>query len=797
MSIDSHPESWYAFWSKRLVRTVLGSMLTGIWVFSMEILYISYAEFFKVTCTSVQELYRSSLVCPLILIRSAAFWCKRLVGTVLGSMLTGIWVFSMEILYISYGEFFKVTCTSVQELYRSSLVCPLILIRRAAFWCKRLVCTVLGSMLTGIWVFSMEILYISYGEFFKVTCTSVQELYRSSLVCPLILIRRAAFWCKRLVCTVLGSMLTGIWVFSMEILYISYGEFFKVTCTSVQELYRSSLVCPLILIRRAAFWCKRLVCTVLGSMLTGIWVFSMEILYSYAEFFKVTCTAVQELYRSSLVCPLILIRRAAFWSKRLVRTVLGSMLTGIWVFSMEILYISYAEFFKVTCTSVQELYRSSLVCPLILIRSAAFWCNRLVCTVLGSMLTGIWVFSMEILYISYGEFFKVTCTSVQELYRSSLVCPLILNRRAAFWSKRLVRTVLGSMLTGISVFSMEMLYISYAEIFKGTCTSVQELYRSSLVCPLIFIRRAAFWWKRLVGTVLGSMLTGIWVFSMEIVYISYVEFFKVTCTSVQELYRSSLVCPLILIRRAAFWCKRLVRTVLGSMLTGIWVFSMEILYSYGEFFKVTCTAVQELYRSSLVCPLILIWRAAFWCKRLVCTVLGSMLTGIWVFSMEILYISYGEFFKVTCTSVQELYRSSLVCPLILIRRAAFWSKRLFRTVLGSMLSGIWVFSMDILYISYGELFKVTCTSVQELYRSSLVSPLILIRRAAFLVQTASLYSPGKYVNWNLVFSMEIRLYRLAVCTKMQLSWWLSMDIPDLTCTVLVRTYRWPWINPHS
>ena len=184
----------------------------------------------------------------------------------------------------------------------------------------------------------------------------------------------------------------------MDILYISYGEFFKVTCTSVQELYRSSLVCPLILIWRAAFWCKRLVCIVLESMLTGIWVFSMEILYSYVEFFKVNCTAVQELYRSSLVCPLILIRRATFWSKRLVRTVLGSMLTGIWVFSMEILYISYGEFFKVTCTAVQELYRSSLVCPLILIRRAAFWSKRLVRTVLGSMLTGIWVFSMEILY---------------------------------------------------------------------------------------------------------------------------------------------------------------------------------------------------------------------------------------------------------------------------------------------------------------------------------------------------------------------------------------------------------------
>ena len=188
----------------------------------------------------------------------------------------------MEILYISYGEFFKVTCTAVQELYRSSLVCPLIPIRRAAFWSKRLVCTVLGSMLTGIWVFSMEILY-SYVNSSRSPVRPYKKLYRSSLVCPLILIRSATFWSKRLVRTVLGSMLTGIWVFSMEILYISYGEFFKVTCTAVQELYRSSLVCPLIPIWRAAFWSKRLVCSVLGSMLTGIWVFSMEILYSYVN----------------------------------------------------------------------------------------------------------------------------------------------------------------------------------------------------------------------------------------------------------------------------------------------------------------------------------------------------------------------------------------------------------------------------------------------------------------------------------------------------------------------------------
>ena len=41
-----------------------------------------------------------------------------------------------------------------------------------------------------------------------------------------------------------------------------------------------------------------------------------------------------------------------------------------------------------------------------------------------------------------------------------------------------------------------------------------------------------------------------------------------------------------------------------------------------------CTAVQELYRSSLVCPLIPILKGVFWSKRQSCTVLGSMLTEI-------------------------------------------------------------------------------------------------------------------------------------------------------------------------
>ena len=88
MSIDSHPESCV------LVQTAIpyspGKYVNWNLSFSMEILYISYGEFFKVTCTAVQELYKSSLVCPLIPIRRAAFWSERLVRTVLGSMLTGI-----------------------------------------------------------------------------------------------------------------------------------------------------------------------------------------------------------------------------------------------------------------------------------------------------------------------------------------------------------------------------------------------------------------------------------------------------------------------------------------------------------------------------------------------------------------------------------------------------------------------------------------------------------------------------------------------------------------------------------
>ena len=49
---------------------------------------------------------------------------------------------------------------------------------------------------------------------------------------------------------------------------------------------------------------------------------------------------------------------------------------------------------------------------------------------------------------------------------------------------------------------------------------------------------------------------------------------------------------------------------------------------FNGIFRVTCPAVQELYRSSLVCPLIPILKGVFWSKRQSCTVLGIMLTEI-------------------------------------------------------------------------------------------------------------------------------------------------------------------------
>ena len=73
--------------------------------------------------------------------------------------------------------------------------------------------------------------------------------------------------------------------------------------------------------------------------------------------------------------------------------------------------------------------------------------------------------------------------------------------------------------------------------------------------------------------------------------------------------------------------------------------------------------------------------------------------------------------------------------------------------------------MEILYISYGEFFKVTCTAVQELYRSSLVCPLISHPESYVLVQTASPYSLGKYVNCNLSFFNGDPVLAMGNCSR--------------------------------
>ena len=51
------------------------------------------------------------------------------------------------------------------------------------------------------------------------------------------------------------------------------------------------------------------------------------------------------------------------------------------------------------------------------------------------------------------------------------------------------------------------------------------------------------------------------------------------------------------------------------------------------------------------------------------------------------------------------------------------------------------------YTSYREFFKVTCGTVHEVSGMYIDSHL----ERCVLVQTAELYTPGKYLNWNLKF----------------------------------------------
>ena len=172
--------------------------------------------------------------------------------------------------------------------------------------------------------------------------------------------------------------------------------------------------------------------------------------------------------------------------------------------------------------------------------------------------------------------------------------------------------------------------------------------------------------------------------------------------------------------------------------------------SYGEFSK-WCTAVQELYmvksgmsidshlERCLLVQTAELYSPGKYVNWNLCFFNGKPMTAMENSS------------KCTCTAVQELYRSSLVCPLILnLERCRFGPNGRVCTVLGSMLTGIWVFSMEILYIAMwilqGHLYGRTRT-VQVKSGMSIDSH----PESYVLVQTASPYSPGKYVNWNLSF----------------------------------------------
>ena len=156
--------------------------------------------------------------------------------------------------YVSYGEFFKVPCATVHELYRSNLVCTLIPIWKSVFWSKQQICTALGSMWTGIWFYQLwAFIYLAMENFSKwpvrpyTNCTG-QVWY----------VHWFPSW---KVCFGPNSRAVQSWQISeLEFeffqwrAYVSYGEFFKVPCATVHELYRSYLVCTLIPIWKGVFW---------------------------------------------------------------------------------------------------------------------------------------------------------------------------------------------------------------------------------------------------------------------------------------------------------------------------------------------------------------------------------------------------------------------------------------------------------------------------------------------------------------------------------------------------------------
>ena len=180
--------------------------------------------------------------------------------------------------------------------------------------------------------------------------------------------------------------------------------------------------------------------------------------------------------------------------------------------------------------------------------------------------------------------------------------------------------------------------------------------------------------------------------------VSYREYFKVPCAAVHELYRSNLECRLKPSWKVCFGPNSVAVQswkVCELEFDFIDCGSLLVLFSYGDFSK---SPVQPYTNCTGQ-----IWYVHWFPSWKVCFGPNSIAVQSWeVCALKIEFfqwrfcVSYREFFKVPCAAVHELYRSNLVCTLIPILKGVFWSKQHSCTVIGSMCTENWIFSMEIL-----------------------------------------------------------------------------------------------------
>ena len=157
---------------------------------------------------------------------------------------------------------------------------------KVSFGPKRQSCTVLGSMLTEIWVFVWEIAIIAMENFQSDLYGRTGTVQGQVWYVHWFPSSNVFFWSKRQSCTVLGSMLTEIWVFCMGNSYNSYGELSKWPVRPYRNCTGQVWYVHWFPSWKVSFGPKRQSCTVLGSMLTEIWVFVWEIAIIAMENFQ-------------------------------------------------------------------------------------------------------------------------------------------------------------------------------------------------------------------------------------------------------------------------------------------------------------------------------------------------------------------------------------------------------------------------------------------------------------------------------------------------------------------------------